>query len=168
MVESGIETGDLRQVRANCPERTDGSEVVRLMKRSQGHEPIKLSKNTFIDEYRCAECGPAVDDAVSRGDQPAFAAMTLYPREYFGEKRLCPRAAPSGQRRSPKTRPAVSTARRCGAVPIPLDLPFGDERQVAADIGLEESEFEARGPGIEGEGVAAHRPMPPGCETQWA
>ena len=100
-----------------------------------------------------------MDDAVSGGDQLAFA-MTLDPREEFGEKRLVSesgagRPAPLGAQ-TPGRIHSAEMRRRAD----PLDLPFGDEGQVTRGTGLEKSKFEARGSGIKGEDVATRRPTP--------
>src|SRR6516225_3015323 len=88
VMEGGVETGNLRQVRANRAQCTNGRQVVRLVKWRQGHKAVEPRQHLVADEDRGTERVAAMDDPVAGGDQTARTAMALDPREEIGEKRL--------------------------------------------------------------------------------
>ena len=63
-MKRGVEARDLRQVRTGFPERPDGCEVVRLMKRRERRQGLQLGEDLRIDQDRLGVTPPAVHDPV--------------------------------------------------------------------------------------------------------
>lgn len=78
MVEGGIETGDLRNLRGSGRERPDRGDMVRLMRRRQWHKRFKRRDYPFIDQYRFGKFGPTVNNAMCHRSEVYLAAGIGY------------------------------------------------------------------------------------------
>ena len=63
-VKGRVETGDLRELRLSLPERADGTEIVRLVKRGEGLKPLKYR---IVDQDRLAIVRPAMHETMADG-----------------------------------------------------------------------------------------------------
>ena len=64
-MERGVETGDLRQLRARPAHGVQPGERVRGVQRSEGHESAQPGFDAVVDTHRARKIGTAVDDAVA-------------------------------------------------------------------------------------------------------
>ena len=81
VVKRRVETGHLRKARAELRNRTDGGQIVRLVQRGERVELFQCIKDCVVDETRCGELGPAVDDTVANRDHLAIAQTFRRPSE---------------------------------------------------------------------------------------
>ena len=79
-VKGRVETGDLRELRLSLPERADGTEIVRLVKRGKRREGLKPLKYRIVDQDRLAIVRPAMHDPVAyrRRQRSNLFAQELY------------------------------------------------------------------------------------------
>ena len=68
-VEGRVEAGDLRQPRLRLAQRADRGEVVRLVQRGEGDQPLERGEHRLVDQHRPGVLRAAVDHAVADGEQ---------------------------------------------------------------------------------------------------
>ena len=114
MMESRVETGDLRQVRPRGEKSADGREIVRLVQRrkgvaSQGPPADRVSHAlAWYDPGRHARCGARPRSVCHRQDDP---------RPIRQSSSNSGNSVAPAQVRSASGEPCASLAKKCGASP---------------------------------------------------
>jgi hypothetical protein len=128
MVEAGVETGDLHQMRGLACDLADRGEVVGLVERGERGKGIKFGNERLVDQARCPIAPAAMDHAVTDRDDGVILKVIVGPVVEFAEQGLVgqPGAAVLGSLApafSSRTSPVSLWMRMRGAVPIPSSLP---------------------------------------------
>jgi len=136
-MKSRVETGHLRQPGVTSHDGLDGGEVVELMQRSQGSQPLEAPQHAFRHQGRMAEFRPTVDDTVSDGQWQAAGHLLaqewnghVQGRRHRGYLRCRPRLI-----RNHIPRSALRQQPWLGADPV--DLPVQAQLQLIVNRNLE-------------------------------
>ena len=85
MVEGGVETRDLRQLRPQFREGADRLQATRLVQRSQRRQAIDLGLHVAVDADRTVEGAAAVHDPMPDRAQFVAAKMGVNPAQHSPE-----------------------------------------------------------------------------------
>ena len=88
MVEGGVKTRDLRQIRVKICDGRDGGKIMGLMKRRQRNELTQLVNHRGIDTYRRSIDRSTMDDAMPGRDQAIVGNWRFHPIQKRGERVL--------------------------------------------------------------------------------
>lgn len=90
LVESGVETANLWQVRLQGGYCTDGRETARLMQRSKRRKFVDGVDDVWGQTDRFDELASAMHDAMAGADQVSFPNFALHPIQHLAYGRVMP------------------------------------------------------------------------------
>ena len=153
VMEAGVETGHLRQVRPGRGDRTDRRQVVRLVQWRERDERGERRQDRLGHQHRAVEPRPAMHHPMADGAQRRPSSWRADEAEQGAEQvlvRAALREAPVHQRRP---RGVVGEEPRRAA--DPLDLAMRGARQPIPLAGREQRELDGGGAGVERQDRAA-------------